>query len=349
MKKIALLLTALILVSCHTIILQGLAPILRVTGVSATSVSLVWSKETSTSFASYKLYRSADSTVTTEDSLVTDINNSDDTTFTDSNLIPLDTYYYRLFVYFTGGDSTESNVVEATTSGQIPLTLSITQTGVYSISLVWTQDTSASFISYVLFRSVDSGVTIQSDLVDTITNQTDTTLVDSFLCPNQTYYYTLFSISLIGGATQSNEVSGTTGVPTTLTIGVCPQRYTVAVGDTFSINVWVGAVTDLFQAALELQHDYTKIEALGGEKGDFLGDNVLFQAIPDSDRISISNTRLAPATGVDGTGILATVKYRALATGQTSLSFIDATLTLINSVEDTLDVEDKKEGLIIVQ
>src|SRR5574341_262026 len=79
--------------------------------VDSTRLKLVWTQNSDSDFASYRIFRSTSANVDTLDVLVTIINQAGTTTFTDENLTTGQTYYYRLFVYDSKGLSTGSNEV----------------------------------------------------------------------------------------------------------------------------------------------------------------------------------------------------------------------------------------------
>ena len=89
--------------------------ILQLGGVQPTSVTLWWTHCTDADFAGYRLVRSIDSIVNKGDPTVYTGTAPGDTIHTDSNLVSLQSYWYR--VYTIDGDSLmdSSNAVKATT------------------------------------------------------------------------------------------------------------------------------------------------------------------------------------------------------------------------------------------
>lgn len=79
------------------------------------SITLSWSECTDPDFESYKLYRSQTSGVDDTSLLIAIINVSSTLTFNDIGLLPVTTYYYRIYVVDNGSLSTASNEVEGTT------------------------------------------------------------------------------------------------------------------------------------------------------------------------------------------------------------------------------------------
>ncbi len=84
--------------------------------VTANSVSLKWSPSIAADFREYKIYRhntsGLDETTGTLAHVSTDI---DDTLFVDTNLNPLQTYFYRVYVMNEYGRLGGSNIMQATT------------------------------------------------------------------------------------------------------------------------------------------------------------------------------------------------------------------------------------------
>lgn len=84
-----------------------------------TSVSLTWQQSTAHDFESYRLYRDTSPAVTTNSTLVIELNERGVTTYRDSGLDPTTEYSYRVFVVDDGVDpgpeSTGSNTITLTT------------------------------------------------------------------------------------------------------------------------------------------------------------------------------------------------------------------------------------------
>jgi bacillopeptidase F (M6 metalloprotease family) len=65
----------------------------------ATSLTLSWASSYDADFSSYRIYRSTTAGVSTESTLVATVTNRATLTFTDGNLLPNTTYYYRVYVF----------------------------------------------------------------------------------------------------------------------------------------------------------------------------------------------------------------------------------------------------------
>lgn len=81
-----------------------------------TRLRLNWSQNNDADFSDYLIYRSLDTPVDTTQTPIMILNRRQDTTFTDSNLRPRTTYYYRVFVRDTRGARSGSNEVSGTTN-----------------------------------------------------------------------------------------------------------------------------------------------------------------------------------------------------------------------------------------
>lgn len=91
------------------------APVLQSVSKTQTSITIGWTKSTSSSFASYKVYRSTVGGVTESATLLTTITNANTNTFTDTGLNGATTYYYKVYIYNTANLGSGSNEISATT------------------------------------------------------------------------------------------------------------------------------------------------------------------------------------------------------------------------------------------
>ncbi|MFQ6040588.1 MAG: putative Ig domain-containing protein [Candidatus Poribacteria bacterium] len=119
--------------------------------------------------------------------------------------------------------------------------------------------------------------------------------------------------------------------PTIRPVAISPQ----VAGDEFTIDIEVENAANLFGIAFVLNYDTTYIDALSAEKGDFLGDDVIFlEPVIDDDMgtASIGITRKRPADGVDGGGVVAQIRVKSVLTTPdgTSLNF---TITDISATD----------------
>ena len=97
-------------------------------------------------------------------------------------------------------------------------------------------------------------------------------------------------------------------------------------GSTFSITIQVQSVTDLYGAQFDLTFNPSVLEVLSVSEGPFLKQGAgTFWLAPTIDNVAgtivdAAQVRLDVDDGVDGSGTLATISFRAKATGTSSLS-----------------------------
>ena len=80
-----------------------------------------------------------------------------------------------------------------------------------SIDLSWTKNMDSDFDSYKIYRSTETGVTSQNELVVAITDQDQLSYIDSDLLPETTYYYKVYVFNNYDLAASSKEISFLTG------------------------------------------------------------------------------------------------------------------------------------------
>ncbi|GEM_PF-1690143 len=97
--------------------------------VTTSSITIKWSRSTATDFSLYEVYRSKDSNVTTSSTKITTIGTLTETEYSDSNLDPSTTYYYRVYVVDEAGSKTGSNIVQANTNTETGMWSSMLQIG----------------------------------------------------------------------------------------------------------------------------------------------------------------------------------------------------------------------------
>lgn len=193
---------------------------------STTSLRLSWTQNNDPDFASYKLYRSTTPGVSTTSTIVTTIPSQNTLTFVDEELQENTTYYYRLYVFDTGGLKSPSEEVSGTTpQNQPPIAVTLLDPeaveGTTSLRLSWTQNNDSDFASYKLYRAQSPGVTTASTFVTSITSASTLSYLDEDLKESTTYYYRIYVFDTGGLSTASNEVSGTTEAnepPTPVTV-----------------------------------------------------------------------------------------------------------------------------------
>lgn len=184
-------------------------------------VSLSWSQNTESDFASYKIYRATQAGVTTQSTLIATITQASETSYNDATapatVPPGTTYYYRVFVFDAAGQSTGSNEASILRINPPPsavtlqpLTVDMTYNNPRP-KLVWSPSNESDFVSYKIYRATVAGVTTQSTLAATITAIGTTQYVDNdappTVPPGTTYYYRVFVFDSAAQNAGSNEES----------------------------------------------------------------------------------------------------------------------------------------------
>lgn len=135
------------------------------------------------------------------------------TTYQNSGLGVLTTYYYRISAVNDAGESGFSNEANATTNGvppSVPTGLSATAASASAIDLNWTASLNQP-VKYYIFRSNQSGTGF---LLHDSVNAPLVSYSDTGLQPQTRYYYKLSATNVWGTSGQSGEVTAiTNGLP----------------------------------------------------------------------------------------------------------------------------------------
>jgi len=119
---------------------------------------------------------------------------------------------------------------------------------------------------------------------------------------------------------------------------VNPETLTVDVGQTFSVDIYVSNVIDLYGWEFKLRWNLTLLDALNITEGDFLrsyGDTLFVINVNNTEGwLRAACTLIGGIPGVNGSGILATVEFYAESVGQTMLDLYDT--KLVNSCEESI-------------
>src|SRR5207237_1062532 len=142
------------------------------------------------------------------------------TSFTDTGLAQVTTYWYRVRAVDASGHSTPSNAASATTTAVVvvtPTNLSGSANGTTNqITLTW-MDNATNDTGTRVLRSTDGATWFQ---LTTLTNRTGPgtmTYVDPTASPGTTYYYTVQAFNAFTSSAQSN-------VATAMTVTVAPSN-----------------------------------------------------------------------------------------------------------------------------
>jgi len=105
--------------------------------------------------------------------------------------------------------------------------------------------------------------------------------------------------------------------PTTIKPAVMTPQ---AIGAEFFVDVTVSNVQNLFGVSFDLNYTNTAyVDYVAATRGDFMGNDVVFFPTPDdvNGKVSIGISRKSPAGGVNGSGVVARIKLKSLATTPT--------------------------------
>jgi hypothetical protein len=128
-----------------------------------------------------------------------------------------------------------------------------------------------------------------------------------------------------------------TSIPTTLCVD--PQTTKSEVGQDFSINVSISGVVDLYGWQLQLSWNETILDVLNATEGPFLksgGNNPYFAApkIYENGSVLLYCSRVGNVLGVNGSGVLATIRFHVVESGICDLHLYGA--MLVNSLDKSI-------------
>jgi len=209
---------------------------------SGTQVSLNWTDST-TSGATYVVYRSTTSGFTPSSSTQIATTASGTTTFSDIGLTVGTTYYYLIEASNSNGSSSPSNQAVVTTQSATvpaaPSNLTPTTVSASQINLSWTASTTSG-ASYIVYRSMTSGFAASVSTQIGTTASGVTTYSDSSLAGNTTYYYLVKATNSAGTSASSNQASATTNATATAP----PTNLTATAVSSTQINLaWTASTT----------------------------------------------------------------------------------------------------------
>ena len=141
-------------------------------------------------------------------------------------------------------------------------------------------------------------------------------------------FMTLVSLlSLLG-------LGAATALASTISVPLHPS---IAVGDSFAVEVWGTDLIDLYAFQFDLAFDPSLLAVLNVSQGTlFGGSGGFFSGIVDNAGGSLSfvlDTLTGPVPGISGDGTLASVTFMALATGVSQLTLTNVIL-LESNLED---------------
>jgi fibronectin type 3 domain-containing protein len=225
---------------------------LVVSNATASQVGLTWTASASTTVVGYNVYRG-----TTSGGPYTKVNSVivAAPAFTDMSVNPGTTYYYVVTAVDPGNlESVKSNEVSATTPPLPPTALAVTNVTASQVTLTWTDSTTASVVSYNVYRSTTPGV-YTTPLASV--NAAASTYTDMSVAEGTTYYYVVTGVGP-GNAesVKSNEVFATTPPqpPTGLTAtagspGAVTLAWTASTTNNVSYNVYRSTTQGAYTSA----------------------------------------------------------------------------------------------------
>ena len=125
--------------------------------------------------------------------------------------------------------------------------------------------------------------------------------------------------------TVSTAAAANANVPP-VSLSVTPSSITPAVGSTFQVSVAATGAHDLFEVPLQLRFDPRVLSLVNVDAGDLLGQGNQPVALVHRDEgngtVTVSASRPPQTPGVNGTGTVCTLTFKALVAGDSPLSLI---------------------------
>ena len=128
--------------------------------------------------------------------------------------------------------------------------------------------------------------------------------------------------------TTTNQLTISTASEENAGLSIRPEKLSVQKDDTFTVNIEVNEITDLFGASFEIQYDGNILEYASSSAGDFMGSDVVFFSIKGDNTVNIAISMKAGADPASGTGTLAEIKFKARSAGKSQVSYREDTLAL---------------------
>jgi len=165
--------------------------------MNETAIALEWSMSGDGDFAAYRLYRDEEGAVTSDDTLVAEITDVEQTFYDDTGRRENTRYYYRIYVLDRAGLVARGNEVEATTANAPPPAVTLaaaTEVDSSAATLSWSMSDAHDFAAYRLYRDEIPTVTTAATQVAELDDAEFVTFRDTGLTPGRHYYYRVFVV-----------------------------------------------------------------------------------------------------------------------------------------------------------
>ncbi|PKK92120.1 MAG: hypothetical protein CVV64_01495 [Candidatus Wallbacteria bacterium HGW-Wallbacteria-1] len=178
------------------------------------SFTLTWSRNEDSDFESYRIHYSKSTGVNLGSPLGTKVTTSSTTQAFVKGLEKDTTYYFKVFVFDTGGLSAESNEIFGTTdsSNFSPFSVTLYKAEFIttnSCTLRWSKALDSDFYSYRLYRDTGPSVTEDDFMVTEILDADKVTYLDVGLTEGINYFYKVFVVDSGSKTSGSNEIGVT--------------------------------------------------------------------------------------------------------------------------------------------
>jgi len=252
---------------------------LTANAVSSSQVDLAW-MDNSSNEDGFRVERSDDAGATWSQAgvdLAPDV-----VAFSDTSVLPVSTYQYRVYAFNLSGNSLPSNVAEVSTPDvppAAPTALMTTSVTSVQVDLAWTDNAIAlnNEDGFVIERSTDGGSN-WSSVGQTVADST--TFSDTTVVPGTSYLYQVYAFNANGNSVPSNNVQA--DVPNV--IPADPINLTATTVASMQVDMsWVDNSNNEVGFRIERSDD-------GGTMWNQVGQTV-------ANVMTFSNTGLAPGTG----------------------------------------------------
>ena len=132
--------------------------------------------------------------------------------------------------------------------------------------------------------------------------------------------------SAASAALPASGASASTANLVPVNLGVSPSSSTPAIGSTFQIAVTAANAHDLFEVPLQMRFDPRVLSLVNVDSGDLLGKDGQAVALVHRDEgnglVTVSAARPPQTPGVNGSGVICTLTFKALAVGDSPISLV---------------------------